>query len=251
MALAVTDLVTFGHFEQLSRYIKTLPATTPALCASILQGLEKTHSPPAVQLACSLLATSRAGLTDDDVVRAARPMAGGDDAAALTEGSWERVRAALNPFLSVQSHTSAVAFAHSALASAARRRYLHTTSSRVQAHRRLCQAFREDADPLGNQSWFGLHSRSLSETLYHAQASNEWGEVVGMLTNLAFLAAATANGMLADVNQAYVAMCPGRAYSLLRARRLTGCLTHRRCPQIPHPTLSAVHDDPGRCRNPL
>ena len=80
LSLAVANLLSFGHFEKLSEYVRGLPTTSEALCVEALRQLEAIHTPAAVARACSLLATARGGLTSEEIASAGGVFVEGQEA---------------------------------------------------------------------------------------------------------------------------------------------------------------------------
>jgi hypothetical protein len=68
LTVAVEELSLFGHFEALDRRIDDLPPTLTALFDQVLVRIEQDHGPAVTELVLSLLAASRAGLIESEVL---------------------------------------------------------------------------------------------------------------------------------------------------------------------------------------
>eukprot|EP00741_Cyanophora_paradoxa_P025641 tig00000385_g24745.t1 len=77
LVTAIEELRCFGLFEQLGNFVRELPDTTHQLFGSVLSRLEVDHGRGMVQRALSLLAVSRGGLTEAELLARAAPSAAG------------------------------------------------------------------------------------------------------------------------------------------------------------------------------
>jgi tetratricopeptide (TPR) repeat protein len=125
--------------------------------------------------ALRLLATSRYGLSEPELLDLLGPLLGGTPGVPLARLHWAPLAAVLEPNLI--DHSGLLSLANGAIRQAARRRYLPDEVSQREAHATLAAYFRARART----------PRTVEELPWHLARSGAWAELAKALADPAFL----------------------------------------------------------------
>ena len=181
LLVALEELRTLGTYEEITDRIAQLPPDTRALFIWILKRLEgddgfrdasgRKIGRELVTRFVSLLGASRHGLSQQELVELLSPSDPQGNVAALAQ--------LLRPYLMQRGEL--LDFYHGQLREAVTTSYLPSESQRLAAHDQLATYFRDKADPDGNGSWTGQHTRGWSELAFHMFHEGRTAELTELL----------------------------------------------------------------------
>eukprot|EP00004_Rigifila_ramosa_P000183 TRINITY_DN1020_c0_g1_i4.p1 TRINITY_DN1020_c0_g1~~TRINITY_DN1020_c0_g1_i4.p1 ORF type:complete len:1726 (-),score=374.09 TRINITY_DN1020_c0_g1_i4:2054-7231(-) len=211
LATACEELRVFGVFERVSEKIMQFPDSVAGLFASVLQRLEEDHTSELVLRTLSLVACSRNGLREEELLSLlgniqVNPKTSLKFYEKYPHARWLTLFSHLGAYMRAPSDTSTLDFFHRQLATAVRTRYLtvcdsgaspcsifvlgdtcdhlKTAAARVNPekwkqkdgkwHQELARCMRIDADPQQDETWQGLSARSFAELPYHQLHAGLW-----------------------------------------------------------------------------
>jgi len=165
LRVALEELRLFGSFEELPGRIETLAEDVPGLFDQVLERVEGDHAEFPVQSALSLLACSRHGLAEQELLDAL----GAETQAEVPTLLWARLRRSLAAYLIQRGNL--LDFFHRHLWKAVQDRY----EDHQTRHRRLAEHFATAPLP-----------RRLDEWPYQLQHAEMWEELAEALSDLDF-----------------------------------------------------------------
>ncbi|MGH7467146.1 MAG: tetratricopeptide repeat protein [Longimicrobiales bacterium] len=142
------------------------------------------HGEPLVRECLALLAASRYGLAEEELLAllssplvladVSRRSPDSPHVTRLPVVIWSRLRADLEPFLAEQfaGGSRILTFRNRALMVASRTRYLNSPEAQIACHQTLAAHFRSAADPHSDGSWTGSSQRAFRELPFHLHASD-------------------------------------------------------------------------------
>jgi len=201
LVVACDELRVFGDFEGVIQRITALPDEVPALFEQVLARLERDHGEELAGNALALIASSRNGLLETEILDLLkRP-----EEQRLPEAVWARLYRSLAPFIRPGGETGegALDFFHQQLVVAVRERYLAGERERLACHEQLAGYFRRKSDPAGDRTWRGNYPRGLSELPHHQIQGHLWPELQATLCDLGFIGAKSAAGMTYELMADY------------------------------------------------
>jgi telomerase protein component 1 len=204
LTVACEELRVFGVYEKVSDKIKDMGLNVAKLFDGVLQRLEGDHGKELIEGCLGLIACSRGGLAENEVVDLLSVNA------HLSPTSWSRLYRSLAPFLKPagEGHARILNLFHEQLLHAVEKRYLKKGKARQQLHRRLAQYFFARADPNTNGTWVGGDDvRSISELPYHLVHGGMWSELLNVLKDLRFVELKCTHGMTFDLVEDLVEAC--------------------------------------------
>src|SRR5262245_36764955 len=201
LIVALEELRTLGHFEEIDARIREIPDQVQPLFRWIMRRLEddpgfvddqgRKVGPKLLSDFGRLLGASRFGLSHQELVELLSPEDRFGHVAAL-----ERL---LRPYLMQRGEL--LDFFHLQLKQAILDLYLETEELHRSAHARLADHFQGKADPSRDGGWNG-RARDLNEVIHHLLAAGRVSEALHALTSLAFVVArgrcAQVQSLLAD-----------------------------------------------------
>ncbi|MGC0314233.1 WD40 repeat protein [Kitasatospora acidiphila] len=194
----------FGEARRWASYTQvvrgSLTADVPGMTRRLLEWLEKEHGAVLVQEALSLLAVSRNGLSESELLdllsanaSVLREVAEQMPRSPRTGGMlppvlWARLRMDLEPYLNVRRSEGRLllGFYHRQLTEAVSARYLGENGS-TALHRRLARYFGAQPVDMTGGAQVAANTRKLAELPYHQALSSSWDELYATLTDLGFL----------------------------------------------------------------
>jgi WD40 repeat protein len=216
LTVAIEELSLFGQFAALDRRIDELPPTLTALFDQVLVRIEQDHGPAVTRLVLSLLAASRAGLIEAEVLDLLER-----EELGLTRAGWIHLYRSLQYYLRPMDEASGdgrLDFFHDQIRHAVFRRYFDmaapaakASGALVRAHRLLADYF--DGTARNERRWDASRARPLQELPYHLAHAKRWRDLQAALTDFAFLqASADALGPQPLIEHYDFAARAGRAY---------------------------------------
>eukprot|EP01105_Mastigella_eilhardi_P019923 TRINITY_DN470_c0_g1_i2.p1 TRINITY_DN470_c0_g1~~TRINITY_DN470_c0_g1_i2.p1 ORF type:complete len:2366 (+),score=662.97 TRINITY_DN470_c0_g1_i2:216-7313(+) len=197
LVVACEELRVFGVYEQLTEKIKSLPPTMGKLFDEVLGRLEGDHGRALVGQALSVLACSRGGLREEELLAVLKRE---QDEAALPRAVWGRLHHALRSFLrpaSTAADGGTIDFFHAQFRAAVERRYLSLAKLHA-VHCSLAAHFMAQADPRHNGSYRG-DMRGISELPYHLVHAQMTQQVANVLSSLVFIERKCSFGLTSDL----------------------------------------------------
>ena len=195
LIIACEELRVFGVYEQLSKRIHTMAPSVPELLLEVLTRLENDHGVELVRAALSLIACSRGGVTEPELLRVLGKCHYAGEERDLEADEWGRISRSLRAFLSRSGHSDDAAggrqitFFHEQLLIAVRRHYLGchgamdqslddstTTTATAQQH----QHRSELSD---SASEFGLLQGNSFKVEMHRQLADYYERLLESCTN--------------------------------------------------------------------
>ncbi|KAL6066503.1 Telomerase protein component 1 [Balamuthia mandrillaris] len=184
LVVACEELRVFGSFEKVKSKIQSMAETVPALFDQVLVRLEEEHGKTLVRDALALLASSRHGLLEIEML----------DLLGVNSSIWSSLYLSLKLFLRPigKSGEGVLDFFHRQLAKAVHRNYLSVEEDARNYHERLANYFMAKSTPLGQQEpeWQpDRNPRAILELPYHLTLAAKWDQLGASLANLKFMEA--------------------------------------------------------------
>lgn len=200
LVVACEELRVFGVFEKLTDRIRSLPHSVPELFTEVLKRLEGDHGVDVVKTTMSLIASSRGGLLEEEMLH----LLGTETDGPMPQSLWSRIFRSLKAYL--RPSGDIIDFFHQQLPKAVRRHYLEDRNLPFarSIHQRLGAYFEQAADPELNQAWDAGHRRGLSFAPYHYICGESWERLSRSLCNLAFIEGKCEAGMTFDLVADYL-----------------------------------------------
>jgi telomerase protein component 1 len=205
LSVACEELRVFGVYERVSDKIKELGPTVAKLLDGVLQRLEVDHGRDIVEGILSLIACSRGGMLERELLEVLELHGVG-----LTREKWLRLYRALGSFLkpSGEGEELTLSLFHEQLNVAVAKRYLKKGKTLAQTHRRLADYFYNRADPARNAGWDGRSDRrAFSELPYHLRNASMFDELSRVLSDLTFIEVKSSHNMTYDLVEDLVEAC--------------------------------------------
>jgi len=196
---ALEELRTLGTYEEITRHILELPASTRELFTWILKRLQdddgfrdaagKRIGQELVSGFAALLGASRFGLSQGELAGLLTGQGMDADPAGNSDpqGNVAALLQLLRPYLMRRGEL--IDFYHAEFRAAACQTWLGNDVQLKAAHSQLSAYFRRRVDPDGNATWTGDTPRSFSELPYHVYESDQHAAVFGLAEDPSFLAA--------------------------------------------------------------
>lgn len=183
LQVALNELLTFGEYERVTEYIRSLPDTIPAMYSFVLEHVEREHGDAFVGRVMSCLACGRYGMTEHELLAL-----GEAEARAIAPLKWARLHRILSPHLLERGDV--LGFYHRQLREAVERRYLPDEDTKRQTHADIAGYF--EAQPPTDR-------RKLEELPWQLAQGGRWAGLEKTLTDLEFLEAKVEQGMVFEV----------------------------------------------------
>lgn len=206
--LACEELRMFGVFEEVSSYLKKMPATVSMLLQEVLNRLEGEHGTEMVSTSLTLLCLVRNGLKEYELAGALSFFFNdGNNAGKLPPVFMARLLRSLQTFLQPtgQDNSDLLTLAHKDIEKAVRSRYMRGAMANREKKLHVClsQFFRDQADPNNDCSFKGNDTRAFTELPYHLMASGSWKEMEEILCHLNFVVAKCRLGLAQQLLEDY------------------------------------------------
>eukprot|EP00052_Salpingoeca_macrocollata_P020307 m.170390 g.170390 ORF g.170390 m.170390 type:complete len:1854 (-) comp21223_c1_seq1:109-5670(-) len=184
LVAAVEELRNFAVYEKMTAFLRDdLPHTVVSLFKHILTRLEEDHGQELVGVAMGLIAQSRAGLFEFEMVELLHSYPFETE----PRSNFSRLYAGIKLFISTGG-SGLLQFFHQQLMKVVQERYLRTSVEFNKAHRTLADYFRSKADPSGEGKWDSDYAHGFAELCYHLIELNDWAGLSDALTSLHFIA---------------------------------------------------------------
>eukprot|EP00004_Rigifila_ramosa_P002185 TRINITY_DN1225_c0_g1_i4.p1 TRINITY_DN1225_c0_g1~~TRINITY_DN1225_c0_g1_i4.p1 ORF type:complete len:1549 (-),score=321.95 TRINITY_DN1225_c0_g1_i4:386-5032(-) len=190
LIIAMEEIRVFGFYEQLSAFISSLPATLPALLDTVLERLEDDHGKELVSVCMSLIATSRHGIQEHDLIKIIT-------ARGHSLPAWLRLSRSLSAVL-LRSSESLKSFVFREVVTAVNLRYLSQSSEQMAIHSALAELYLENADPTHDMTWATTDPYYMTHLPYHASLTSNVKLIEPLLT-LSFVSTRVSLGHAYDV----------------------------------------------------
>ena len=206
--LACEELRVFGIFEEVTEYLKQIPATTSILLQEVLKRLESELGVELISTSLSLLCLVRNGLLECELSALLAMLFNKNDVMAILPPMVvTRLLRSLQGFLQPtgQENSDRLYLAHKDIEKAVRIRYMQGAASdkERQLHQLLARYFREEADPSGDRQYKGNNGRAFCELPYHLMAAGLWCELEEIVTNLWFVMSKSRLGLAQELLSDY------------------------------------------------
>jgi hypothetical protein len=224
LLVALEELRGFGSHEQLRERIAAFPQPglepellgragfsaaaaardgdpLTAIFTQVIERLEEDFDRTLVSDVLTLLACSRHGLAEPELVALTAARSGRDDLFSILRQ--------LRPYL--LSRAALTDFYHRNLAEAIRRYYFATPGRESATHARLAHYFRGRADPDGDTRWLGADPRGFAELPHHLAHAGEHARLGELLADLAYLDGRAALGDVYSLVEDYARLDPAPA----------------------------------------
>lgn len=227
ITVAIEELSLFGHYEALDARIDRLPPTLTALFDQVLVRVEQDHGRPMAELVLRLLAASRSGMLESEILDLLESRQPG-----FARMRWIRLYRSLQFYLRRVDEASGgglLGFFHEQIRDAVFRRYFGMASRSASptkalkaVHGRLADYFDATARSVADPSeWDILRPRPLGELPYHLAYAGRWAGLRQLLTQFAFLqAGVTALGPQPLIDHYDLALEASKVYPEAAARGL-------------------------------
>lgn len=186
LKVALEELRVFGAYQQLTDRIRSLATDVPQLFGQVLSRLEEEQGKALVERLMTLLACSRYGLRETEILTL-----GGNFPNPLPAAVWARLCQALRLYLVQKS--GLYGFFHAQLEEAVRSRYLSSPEKTKQTHRDLAKFFAS-----------ANNERKVPELPYQLQHAEEWEELAVLLSDLDFFELMTPDRSLPASKQQFM-----------------------------------------------
>lgn len=217
LLVALEELRGFGSFEHLNTRINEFPKegdSVTAIFIQVIERLEEEFDPNVVRQVLSILACSRNGLSEHELLE-------------LIEGIGTTIhhsQSDLFPILRqlrsyLQQRGKLIDFYHWNLHKAIYEHYLSDPESLKNFHQKLANYFNNKLNPTGLSPWSGDYPRGLSELPYHQAHGQMWTELSATLCDLLFVEVKCNSGMLFDLIKDYdrgILLHPNNALTQIR-----------------------------------
>jgi WD40 repeat protein len=213
LVVALHELTLFGSHRTLTERIERLPPSLTELLGQILGRLEQDHGRTLVEHVCVWLTLSRSGLRESELCDLLLAATG-----APAINVWLRLYRSLEIYLRQTDEATRphgfglLSFRFESLTAAIAARYLGGERAE-RAHGDLESYFHARAHRDGG--WLAHEIHALEELPYHATHAKRWDRLQATLTDIGFLEAKVAGGMvyglLQDVAEAVGSIPPGHA----------------------------------------
>jgi WD40 repeat protein len=211
LLVALEELRGFGSYEHLNERIAAFPRdgdTVTAVFTQVLERLEEDFDPETARAVLTLLASARRGLSERELQELLATTAGRDDLFPVLRQ--------LRPYLLNRAGLND--FYHRNLSKAVRQRYLDTPQKQRAAHARLADYFQAQNHFLESSqeqrrrvkrspaSPRVANVRKVDELPWQRLQAGQWEVLQSLLTDLPFLEAKTAAGMVFDLADDFSAL---------------------------------------------
>jgi len=195
--IALEELRVFGHFEDLPKRIRSLPASIPELFVQVLERIGADFSRELVRDFTLYLACSRRGMMASELQELLKKYSPSSDSVGelvrLPDIIWTRLYRAFKPYLFERSHV--IDFFHGQMEEAVNGLFLSGEDTEKGIHETLSEYF--------EKRWKEPYPRALSELPFHLHASGRFSRLDEILSSLPYLDERIAAGQLLDLIEDY------------------------------------------------
>lgn len=159
------------------------------MCISYLfpsphQRLERDHGRELVEKSLALIASTRAGIRESELIEALEMLEWKDQ----PQSNFSRLYTSLKTFVT-SGGAGLLQLFHQQLLFVVQERYIPDSETRTRVHRDLASFFLSKVDPTGQQLYDGLAPRALSEVCHHLTQARDWSRLQHVFTSLHYIAA--------------------------------------------------------------
>lgn len=206
--LACEELRMFGVFEEVTDYLRKMPATIAMLLQEVLNRMEREHGVELLSSALAILCIVRNGLREEE-------MSGILSLLFSTKPHEARVPPiiisqlirSLQSFLQPlgQEHTDTLLLAHKEIEKVVRLRYLRGAQADKERklHKIIAQYFMESTDTDLDQSFKGNDIRAFTELPFHLMSAGDWKTLEETVCNLNFVLSKCQLGLATNLLEDY------------------------------------------------
>ena len=189
--LACEELRLFGIYEEVTSFLKKLPATMSGLLHEILNRLEAEHGVELISAALTLLCIVRNGLKENELSEIlALIFSSASTKSKIPPAVFTRMIRSLQTFLHPlhDEDSDMLILSHREIEKSVKSRYLRGAQAdrERQLHKVIGQFFYTLADPKGDYSFTGNNARAFSELPYHLLAAGDWKLLETVVCTLQF-----------------------------------------------------------------
>ena len=196
LLVALEELRGFGSYEQVAERIAAFPTETAdpvaSLFGQVIERLRQEFDPDVVRTALALIASSRSGMSEQELLEMVEGIGAEDSAGDLFP-----ILRQLRPYLQLRGEL--LDFFHRGLYKAVRQRYLPEDDDAQPYHQELAEYFHAKLNPPDAEPWTGNYPRALSELPHHQTQARLWGQLETTLESLPFLDAKNQAGLVFDL----------------------------------------------------
>eukprot|EP00045_Choanoeca_perplexa_P017800 m.267119 g.267119 ORF g.267119 m.267119 type:complete len:1900 (+) comp17636_c0_seq2:61-5760(+) len=207
---AAAELVSFGVYEQVTPYLKSLPHSFGALFDFILGRLESDHGEEFVRVVLSFIAVSERGILENDLVQMVESFAFEQD----RKSTFARLYNSIQVFVTAGA-PGVLRVVYMPIREAIEKRYFGEQATFKRFHNDLVDYYTSIADPDGDASFSAEHIGSMSALPAHVLAAKGESGLAELFLSPGFLRAKLAaegcGSLVRDLN-----MLPKRGYPLVR-----------------------------------
>ena len=206
--LACEELRMFGVFEEVTGFLKKMPATIAMLLQEVLNRLEMEQGIELLSSALAILCIVRNGLKEDEMAEilsllfSNRPHEGRIPPIVISQ-----LIRSLQTFLQPlgQDHTDMLILAHKEVEKVVRLRYLRGAQAEKERklHKIISQYFMDSADPDSDHTFKGNDLRAFSELPFHLMSASEWKILEDTVCNVNFVLSKCQLGMATQLLEDY------------------------------------------------
>ena len=192
LQIACEELRMFGLFEEMTGFLKKMPATIATLLQEVLNRLEMEHGVELLSSSLAFLCIVRNGLKEEEMAEIlALLFSTPPHEGKIPPVVFSKLIRSLQTFLQPvgQDHTDSLILAHKEIEKVVRLRYLRGAQADKERklHKIISQYFMSSADPDGDQSFKGNDLRAFSELPFHLMSAGEWQVLEDTVCNLNFV----------------------------------------------------------------
>eukprot|EP00051_Salpingoeca_urceolata_P011054 m.135968 g.135968 ORF g.135968 m.135968 type:complete len:1880 (+) comp16965_c1_seq4:890-6529(+) len=181
---ALTELVTFGVYEQVTPYLKSIPPQLAELVDFVFARLEKEHGEELVRVTLSTITVAVGGILETEMVE----FLSNYEFKTKQVSDFSRLFHSIRMFVTAGGSGMLRIF-HAPVEKVCRARYLARPEQVDEAIAALVEYDRRRADPLGDHSWRGDQKRAFQQLTVHMLLGQGPAALGQLLIQPAFLGA--------------------------------------------------------------
>lgn len=206
--LACEELRMFGVFEEVTEYLRKMPATIAMLLQEVLNRMEMEHGVELLSSALAILCIVRNGLKEEEMSGILSLLfSNKPHEARVPPIIISQLIRSLQSFLQPlgQEHTDTLILAHKEIEKVVRLRYLRGAQADKERklHKIIAQYFMECANPDLDQSFKGNDVRAFTELPFHLMLASDWKTLEDTVCNLNFVLSKCQLGLATNLLEDY------------------------------------------------
>ena len=189
--LACEEVRMFGVFEEVSTFLRKMPATIATLLQEVLNRLEIEHGQELLSAALTMLCIVRNGLKEQEMAEILAMLFSTSSEGKVPPVVLSQLIRSLQTFLQPigNENSDTMILAHKEVEKVVRARYLRGAQADKERklHTIIGKYFMNSADPSCDQSFKGNDVRAFSELPFHLLSAGEWKLLEDTLCNLHYV----------------------------------------------------------------